>query len=440
MSPTLLADAYSPVDSICEELPDAVHIRRSQTRHRDLMLTLSTMRDTPSSNFWHPSNVSYTLLSTRKRSQSLPSLGSVSPATSLVYPKFSPPFQENTPFDRQFSSDFPSLYSQLTECSPIARKDSFHSSPSVLSSLVRSEEPSQNGELSSDCFSSQPVSLMEKFLSVAPGNFTFSPPSDHRFHSRTASPYSAVSTLTPLSSQSIETPYTPNGTDTPLTSPFGYTGWDAPNTQTQECVQLGQGIDVDFPPVDSSPSFDVKPRRQAARRLKSGGRKRKRALSKTHAGTTTNDHPKAKKARTASQTETVLFTSEGDTSTRRRVPSSIQYHSQFTRFYRRFPASSYLESTDGMSVSRYDLPMLCLYFHHCSLTLSLSRLIPLLPGLKSPGGVYNPPYSVFDLYTPRFVKGRGTTKVGLCPVCVEHPSRGGNDEKIWLSMKFSAYK
>jgi len=84
--------------------------------------------------------------------------------------------------------------------------------------------------------------------------------------------------------------------------------------------------------------------------------------------------------------------------------------------------------------------MLCLCFYHCSLTLSLFRLIPLLPGLKSPGGVYNPPCSVFDLYTPRFVKGRGTTKVGLCPVCVEPPSRGGNGEKIWFSMKFSAYK
>jgi len=358
MSPTLLADAYSPVDSICEELPDAVHIPRSPTRHRDPMLTLSTMADTPSSNFWHPSNVSYNLLSTRKQSQSVrlwaspqaPSPGSLSPVTSLVYPKFSPPFQENTPFDRQFSSGFPSLlYSLLTECSPVSRKDSFHSSQSVSSSLLPSHEPSQNGDLSSDCFSSQSVSLMEKFLSVAPRNFAFSPPSGGKFPSRPASPYSAVSTLTPLSLQSIERPYTPNGTDTPLTSPFGYTGLDAPNIQTQACVRLGQGVDADFPPVDSSPSFDAKPRRQAARRLKGGGRKRKRAVSKVRAG---KDHPKAKKARTASQTETVLFTSEGDTPTRRRLPSSIQYHPQFTRLYRRFPASSYLESTDGMSVSR----------------------------------------------------------------------------------------
>ncbi|KAG6333989.1 hypothetical protein ID866_5094 [Astraeus odoratus] len=68
------------------------------------------------------------------------------------------------------------------------------------------------------------------------------------------------------------------------------------------------------------------------------------------------------------------------------------------------------------------------------------RPIPLVPGLKFPGGTYNPTHSPLDLYTPRFVRGRGTTKVGLCPVCIESPARGGKGEKVWLSMKFSAYK
>ncbi|KAF8840438.1 hypothetical protein BDN67DRAFT_903536, partial [Paxillus ammoniavirescens] len=58
---------------------------------------------------------------------------------------------------------------------------------------------------------------------------------------------------------------------------------------------------------------------------------------------------------------------------------------------------------------------------------------------KHPGGIYNQPRDALDLYTPRFVKGCGTTKVGLCPICIESPSRGGKGESVWLSMKFSAY-
>lgn len=57
-----------------------------------------------------------------------------------------------------------------------------------------------------------------------------------------------------------------------------------------------------------------------------------------------------------------------------------------------------------------------------------------------PGGIYNIPRSALDLYTPRFVKGKGTEKVGLCPICVEPPSRGGEKKKLWLAMKFSAFK
>ncbi|KAI9569995.1 hypothetical protein HD554DRAFT_2019302, partial [Boletus coccyginus] len=55
------------------------------------------------------------------------------------------------------------------------------------------------------------------------------------------------------------------------------------------------------------------------------------------------------------------------------------------------------------------------------------------------GGIYNKPRDALDLYTPRFVKGRGATKVGVCPICIESPSRGGKGQTVWLSMKFSAY-
>ncbi|KAI6012243.1 hypothetical protein EDC04DRAFT_2579930 [Pisolithus marmoratus] len=73
------------------------------------------------------------------------------------------------------------------------------------------------------------------------------------------------------------------------------------------------------------------------------------------------------------------------------------------------------------------------------LTRVLFRFVPLGPSSELPGGVYNPPRSALDMYTPRFVRGCGTSKVGLCPVCVESPARGGRGQCVWLSMKFSAY-
>ncbi|KAI0286254.1 hypothetical protein BC826DRAFT_1049831 [Russula brevipes] len=58
------------------------------------------------------------------------------------------------------------------------------------------------------------------------------------------------------------------------------------------------------------------------------------------------------------------------------------------------------------------------------------------PVLKAPSGcILNPSRDVFDLYTPRLVRGSGHTKVGLCPLCA---CTGMG--KVWLSMKFSAYK
>ncbi|KAJ3718319.1 hypothetical protein C8R42DRAFT_585696 [Lentinula raphanica] len=56
-----------------------------------------------------------------------------------------------------------------------------------------------------------------------------------------------------------------------------------------------------------------------------------------------------------------------------------------------------------------------------------------------PGGTYNPPRTAFDLYTPRFVKGKGKDKMGMCPICIEEIERGGEGRKVWLAMKFSAY-
>ncbi|TBU28817.1 hypothetical protein BD311DRAFT_788246 [Dichomitus squalens] len=94
----------------------------------------------------------------------------------------------------------------------------------------------------------------------------------------------------------------------------------------------------------------------------------------------------------------------------RTFPLRIPIHDNFALFYRRFPVSSVVDHE-----------------------LAAIRIATV------PDGTPNEPRDVFDLYTPRFVKGRGTSKVGLCPICHEPVARGGEGKKLWLSMKFSAF-
>ncbi|KAI0758654.1 hypothetical protein BD413DRAFT_599210 [Trametes elegans] len=97
----------------------------------------------------------------------------------------------------------------------------------------------------------------------------------------------------------------------------------------------------------------------------------------------------------------------------RTFPVTIPLHGAFPLFYRRFHVSSVID-TDLAAAHKFSGP-------------------------KVPDGVPNPPRDGFDLYTPRFVKGRGTSKVGICPICHEGIERGGEGKKLWLSMKFSAF-
>ncbi|KAI9144018.1 hypothetical protein BKA69DRAFT_1026100, partial [Paraphysoderma sedebokerense] len=51
---------------------------------------------------------------------------------------------------------------------------------------------------------------------------------------------------------------------------------------------------------------------------------------------------------------------------------------------------------------------------------------------------YNEPRHEEDLYTPRWVRGMGFTRQGLCPICFAEKANTERSE-TWLRLKVSAY-
>lgn len=103
---------------------------------------------------------------------------------------------------------------------------------------------------------------------------------------------------------------------------------------------------------------------------------------------------------------------------RRTFPSNIPIQEEFLAFYRQYPIISYFYPKGAGTTS-----------------VLATRTTKRPPS----GFIVNEPRSPYDLYTPRFTKGVGINKVGLCPLCFEPKCRGGNGSIEWFAMKVSAY-
>lgn len=113
----------------------------------------------------------------------------------------------------------------------------------------------------------------------------------------------------------------------------------------------------------------------------------------------------------------------------RGFPSGIPVHSAFPLLYRQFPMCGYLDPAN---------PKYVLVIFLSDILTEDNFRFPAPPG-PLPGGHFNLPRAIGDLYTPRFVRGVGRDKAGLCPICYESRARGGAGKAEWLSMKFSAF-
>lgn len=109
----------------------------------------------------------------------------------------------------------------------------------------------------------------------------------------------------------------------------------------------------------------------------------------------------------------------------RTFPASVPLHNSFPLLYRKFPLCGYIDPNAPRNGIPDSAP---------AGTVS-DRMAP-----PPSGGHWNSPRSAEDLYTPRYVRGVGREKAGLCPICYESPERGGVGKAEWLSMKFSAFK
>ncbi|KAG2354246.1 hypothetical protein BDR07DRAFT_627381 [Suillus spraguei] len=312
---------------------------------------------------------------------------------------------EGTPFDRHFdlSQSWHSSDPDM-DMSPIARRISGDNATASPRESRHSSNQSSGGS-----FVPGPWPSMKKKLpslhSFGHPTFSLGFTSSPVMHvsERSWSPVSSLSALTPLSSP--ERPLGDNFSgglscaSSPCSPIFGQ------NSTTQRSKK-NRGLDV-----TSRRSFRIASRAVIVRSPK-------HPLADDHDEKQPSCRPK--RARTSGDLTAIDFTSQTlepkspGIPSQRRLPSEVPRHPDFPLFYRRYPISSFLQ----LNAEEVSL------FNHST----------------DPGGICNPPRDPRDLYTPRFVKGKGRSKIGLCPICIESPLRGGRGQKLWLSTKFSAFK
>ena len=107
----------------------------------------------------------------------------------------------------------------------------------------------------------------------------------------------------------------------------------------------------------------------------------------------------------------------------------------FWRLYRQFPISVALDSFHPACwpIASYDSSST----DERSLAQQYAHAVELMPCPE--GAKFNKINDIMSLYTPRFTRGVADEKVGLCPICVESPERGGDGDAKWLKLKNSSY-
>ncbi|SPO27693.1 related to Meiotic expression upregulated protein 26 [Ustilago trichophora] len=107
---------------------------------------------------------------------------------------------------------------------------------------------------------------------------------------------------------------------------------------------------------------------------------------------------------------------------RRAFPAEWETHPDFPLLYQRYCVPS--------SVSPEVLEMLLRGLNLANVDEEFHEIVDRAQTVQ---GTFNKPRSILDLYTPRFVKGVGAQKVGMCPFCYEE------GRVKFLKTKFSAY-
>lgn len=265
---------------------------------------------------------------------------------SLVFPDISPPSQGSgsTPFERQFVGNFSQGWNNInTQISPVLRK-SFYSSFSLSPNAGGTPFETDDGPAFQDSQDAVGrVSLIDRFKSAAADEPSSTVPFSTFSSQDRSSPLSDLSDLTSLSSsdefghgfgmRSSSPPTSP--TNDLRQSDIHYS--DQPNSGREPFISRSTRSS------SRSPDSDYQPAKGTI------GCKRKRT-SQSRDGS--GKPSRRKKARFASAPHPSLTEPSSSLGKlmRRRLPTNVPCHAQFSLLYLRFPVSSYLRLADGKFV------------------------------------------------------------------------------------------